>query len=59
MKKVIVYFKKEVYKVIYIFSKSHDKKVIKSCKRYDHINILHEARDIHDGPRLKCLFKKE
>ena len=28
------------------------KKVIKSCKIYNHINILQEARDIHDVPRL-------
>jgi hypothetical protein len=28
------------------------KKVIKSCKIYNHINILQEARDIHDEPRL-------
>jgi hypothetical protein len=28
------------------------KKVIKSCKIYNHINILQEARDIHDDPRL-------
>jgi hypothetical protein len=28
------------------------KKVIKSCKIYDHINILQESRDIHYDPRL-------
>jgi hypothetical protein len=35
------------------------KKVIQSCKIYNHINILHEARDIHYGPQLKVYLEKE